>query len=156
MLGIMWQKIVFTVKTSKYVQYSILAVILICLGVFVYFQVFHNPDETAPTITNIQVAQKGKNTATITWITDEPASSQVEYGKNTKFGSFSPDQPMYDPTTGTTAGVYSHRVYLYRLSSDTTYYFRVLSKDAAGNLAYSQGLKQFKTEGHDPFFVPGD
>jgi hypothetical protein len=156
MLDVYWQRLVVLLKTSKYLQYSILAVLVIGLGSLVYFQVFYNPDETAPTISNIQVTQKGKNTATIFWQTDEPSSSQVEYGRNTKFGSFAPAQPADDPTTGTSPGVYNHTVYLYRLTSDTTYYFRVLSKDADGNKAYSQGLKQFKTEGNDPFFVPGD
>jgi hypothetical protein len=155
MLGTMWQKVVYTIKTSKYAQYSILTAIVICLGIFIYFQVFHNPDVTAPVISNIQVSQTGRNTATIMWRTNEPASSQVEYGKNTNFGSFAPDYPTNDPTTGTTAGAYNHKVYIYRLSSDTTYYYRVLSKDAEGNLAYSQGIKYFRTEGQDPFFVPG-
>lgn len=156
MLGTLWQKLVFIAKTSKLFQYSLLATIVICLGIFIYFQVFHHPDITAPMISNIQVSQKGKNTATIIWRTNEPASSQVEYGKNNKLGSFEPAQPMNDPTKGTTPGVYNHTVHLYRLSSDTIYYFRVISKDADGNQAVSQGVKSFRTEGHDPFFVPGD
>jgi hypothetical protein len=156
MLDTMWKRLVLLLKTSRYLQYSILAALIICLGIFIYFQVFYNPDITAPTISSVQVTQKGKNTATIFWQTSEPSSSQVEYGKNTNFGSVEPARPADDPTTGTTPGVYNHTVHLYRLQSDTTYYFRVISKDAEGNLAYSQGLKQFKTEGHDPFFAPGD
>ena len=150
-IEVLLQKIVFLVKTSRAIQFSLLFIIIICLGIFIFFQLIYHPDKTPPQISNIQVTHTGKNTATITWQTNELASSQVEYGRNIKYGSFEPAQPMYDPTTGTTIGVYNHKVYLYRLVSDSTYHYRVRSKDAAGNEAISQQPLSFKTKAHEPF-----
>jgi hypothetical protein len=66
--------------------------------------------------------------ATITWTTDEPADSQVEYGTTTAYGS----STTLDPNK-----VASHSVPLGGLTAGTTYHYRVKSKDAAGNLATS-------------------
>jgi hypothetical protein len=65
--------------------------------------------------------------ATITWTTNEAATSQVEYGLTEEWGS------------GTTLEtlVTSHSVELTGLEADTTYHYRVISKDAANNEAVS-------------------
>ncbi|RLC68604.1 MAG: hypothetical protein DRI26_09970, partial [Chloroflexi bacterium] len=67
--------------------------------------------------------------ATISWVTDEPATSQVEYGETEAYGLVTP----LDETLTTT-----HSVTLTGLDPATTYHFRVKSKDAAGNLAASK------------------
>jgi len=61
----------------------------------------------------------------ISWVTDEPATSQVYYGTNTAFGSSS------------TSGALSqnHQLPLENLPTGPTYYYYVVSADAAGNTA---------------------
>jgi phosphodiesterase/alkaline phosphatase D-like protein len=66
--------------------------------------------------------------ATITWTTNEPADTQVEYGTTTGYGS---------STTLNTAMVTSHSQALSGLTAGTLYHYRVKSRDAAGNLATS-------------------
>jgi len=106
-------------------------------------------DITKPKITNVQ-ATAGQTNARIDWATNEPASSQVEYGINQQSTSLEPAQPANDPSTGTSAGVVTHSVTLTGLSpsdpaGNITYYYRVRSKDAAGNEQVSD-WKTFETE----------
>ncbi|GEM_PF-2289437 len=81
-----------------------------------------------PIISNVTATNITSSSARITWSTDEPADSQVEYGLNTNYGSFS----ALDP-----ARLTSHAITLTGLAGNTTYHYRVNSKDAAGNLAVS-------------------
>ena len=64
------------------------------------------------------------NTMTIVWATDEPATSQVEYGTTLAYGSSTPLDP---------ALLTSHSVVLTGLVPQTSYYYRLHSRDAAGN-----------------------
>jgi len=74
--------------------------------------------------------------ATITWTTNEPATSQVEYGLTEQFGSSTTLETL----------VTSHSVELAGLEADTTYHCRVISRDAANNEAVSLG-QTFTTAG---------
>ena len=85
-------------------------------------------DTTPPLISSIAVSNLTGTSATITWRTDEPADTQVEYGTSTSYGSQTP----LDSALATT-----HQVTLSGLKPATTYHFRVKSRDAAGNLAVS-------------------
>jgi PGF-pre-PGF domain-containing protein len=85
-------------------------------------------DTTPPVISNVAVTDVTTTSARITWTTNEPSTSQVEYGTTTAYGTLTP----LDPTLVT-----SHSVALTGLSPGTTYHFRVISIDAAGNKAYS-------------------
>ncbi len=85
------------------------------------------PDTTPPAITNIQSTSITDTSATITWTTNEPSSSVVNYG--TSSGSY--------PSTATGAGGISHSVQLAGLSSGTAYFYRVTSADPSGNSAQS-------------------
>jgi hypothetical protein len=85
-------------------------------------------DVTPPKVTAVSAGTPAAGSATVTWTTDEPASSQVEYGATTAYGSTS----ALDSTL--TAG---HSVVLTGLTANSIYHFRVLSRDAAGNLAAS-------------------
>jgi hypothetical protein len=60
----------------------------------------------------------------ISWQTSEPADSQVEYGTTAAYGQSTTIQPSL---------VNSHSMSLTALSADTTYHFRVRSKDGANN-----------------------
>jgi phosphodiesterase/alkaline phosphatase D-like protein len=70
------------------------------------------------------------NSATIVWATTEASDSQVEYGTTTAYGS---STTLKDVSLKVT----SHSVGLTDLSGNTTYHFRVKSRDGAGNLATS-------------------
>ena len=85
------------------------------------------PDTTPPTISQVN-SSPGQTTATITWATNEPADSQIEYGLTTAYGSMT----VIDTTLVT-----SHSQVLSNLNASTSYHYRVRSKDAAGNLAVS-------------------
>jgi hypothetical protein len=85
-------------------------------------------DATAPVLSAIAAVRVSGSTATITWTTNEASDSQVQYGKTWGYGSASPLDASL---------VLSHAVTLTGLSKKTTYHYRVLSRDAAGNLAAS-------------------
>jgi hypothetical protein len=97
------------------------------------------PDTTAPNISLVRSAP-GTNSATITWTTDEPATSQVDYGPTASYNQSSPLS---------TAMVTSHSVTLSGLASSTEYHFRVKSQDASGNPA-SSGDNSFVTLAPSP------
>ncbi len=81
-------------------------------------------DTTAPTISAVAASNVTSASATITWTTNEAATSRVEYGTTTAYGSSTP----LDATLLT-----AHNVPLSGLASLTTYNYRVRSQDAAGN-----------------------
>ena len=81
-------------------------------------------DTTPPSIANVLPSDITDITATLTWTTDEPASSKVEYDKAGKYKLSSP----LDGTLVTT-----HSVTLSELEPNTTYHFRIKSKDEADN-----------------------
>lgn len=87
-------------------------------------------DKTAPKISSIKVKNLSKTSATITWKTNEAATSTVEWGLTKKYGI----------TTSASKLVKSHSVDLDKrlLLPTTTYHFRVKSKDGAGNAATSK------------------
>ena len=85
-------------------------------------------DTQPPVISSVASSSVTSSGAKITWSTDEPADSQVEYGTNTSYGTLTPLD---------TNLVQNHSLTLSGLSANTTYHYRVRSKDAAGNLAVS-------------------
>ena len=85
------------------------------------------PDTTGPVITNI-AAYPGQQSAGITWSTDEPATSVVEYSTNTAFNLSETSSSL----------VIGHAVTLSSLTSGVTYNYRVKSVDASGNATVSE------------------
>ncbi len=85
-------------------------------------------DTTPPIISAIQSSSITSSGATIAWTTNEASNSKVEYGPAVSYGS----STSLDSNLAT-----SHRQTLLGLSPSTTYHYRVLSKDASGNLAVS-------------------
>jgi hypothetical protein len=81
-------------------------------------------DSAAPQISSRTATNITANSATITWTTNEPATSQVDYGPTKSYGSTT----TLDPNLVT-----SHSVTLVGLSANTLYNYRVRSIDAAGN-----------------------
>ncbi len=81
-------------------------------------------DVTSPTISGVSVSDITYYSATISFTTDETASSFVEYGLTDSYGS------IYGNNTDTT----THTINLPdSLSHQSTYYYRVRVKDAANN-----------------------
>jgi subtilisin len=83
--------------------------------------------DTAPVISGVS-ASPNKTSAKITWTTDVPADSQVEYGRTSAYGSIT----LLDTTLVT-----GHSVNLTGLKRGTTYHYRVYSRNGAGILAVS-------------------
>ncbi len=85
-------------------------------------------DLSPPLLSNLQATGIGTSSATIVWSTDEPASSGVQYGTTTTYSMW---------TTLGTGLTRSHAVEIMGLRPGTVYHYRVLSRDAARNLAIS-------------------
>ena len=82
-------------------------------------------DPDAPIISSVQ-SSPSQTSVTITWTTDENASSQVYYGATDSYGSNTSE-------ADTAPRVTSHSVSLSSLSCGSTYHFKVVSKDALEN-----------------------
>lgn len=85
-------------------------------------------DTNGPAISDIQVSGIGTDSATITWTTDEPSDSIVEYGLTSSYGNMTP----VDLTMTT-----SHSVTLSGLADSTDYHFRAVSADGDANSSTS-------------------
>lgn len=86
------------------------------------------PDAAPPEITGVSAGNAGTSSATITWRTDEPATSEVEYGLDPGYGRRIAVDSVF---------VTQHVAHLSGLSSNTLYHFRVISADENGSEAAS-------------------
>ena len=93
------------------------------------------PDTSPPVISNIIVSGIAYSSATVSWVTDELSSSQIEYGTTAAYGA---------STSIDAAAVTNHAQNLTGLSAGTLYHYRIKSTDAAGNPAAS-GDNTFST-----------
>ena len=91
---------------------------------------FTTSDVTAPSITGPTASPVATTTATVTWTTNEIASTKVAYSTGTSYASTTSE-------TDTNPRVTSHSKSLSGLSACTTYNFKAVSADAAGNIATS-------------------
>ena len=89
-----------------------------------------------PIITNVAPAGITNLTATITWTTDQPTDSEVDYGTTASYGQSTTDVSL----------VRAHSVNLSGLSPGTMYHFRVSSENAANDVTTS-GDYTFTTAG---------
>lgn len=80
-----------------------------------------------PVISNIVVDNITKNSINVSWTTNLPTDSQIEYGQDNKYGSTT----TLDPTATT-----SHSKTITGLSPDTQYTFRIRSKYIDGANGY--------------------
>jgi hypothetical protein len=79
-------------------------------------------DTILPSITGV-IADVDYEQAIISWNTSEPCDSLVQYGESRLLG-----RTAFDPLRDT-----AHEITLTGLQPDTTYYYQVVSRDAAGN-----------------------
>ncbi|HUD02796.1 MAG TPA: M10 family metallopeptidase C-terminal domain-containing protein [Candidatus Paceibacterota bacterium] len=84
-------------------------------------------DVTPPVISAIASSSVSSTVQTITWTTDEPATSQINYGTTASYGSASSSAAL---TT-------SHAITLTGLAGSTVYHFQIQSADSSGNIATS-------------------
>ncbi|MFK8023548.1 MAG: chitobiase/beta-hexosaminidase C-terminal domain-containing protein [Ilumatobacter sp.] len=90
-------------------------------------------DVVAPNVSNVQ-AQVGvphSQAVTVTWDTNEPATTRVDWGFNTGYGA----GPLVDNTALT-----EHSAVIEPVICGSTYQFRASSNDAAGNTGQSPNL----------------
>jgi hypothetical protein len=111
-----------TTQTIKGIEYAMLPV---QSGDYV---ATYAHDTTPPTISHVAAQGHADGSATITWSTDEPSSSRIDYG--TSSGAL--NQTKSDAGLST-----SHSIDLSGLGAGAGYFFRVTSQDAAGNSATS-------------------
>jgi len=83
-------------------------------------------DQVPPIISKIDFYNITESSATISWTTDEKATSQVEYGTSSSYGLITASDDNL---------VTNHIVTLNGLASSTTFHFNVKSRDANQNEA---------------------
>ena len=88
------------------------------------------PDLTPPVISNVNIVSTDVD-ATITWTTNEPADSKVEYGLTTGYEK---------PAVSAAPLVIQHSLQLTGLQSQSTYHFRLSSRDFNNNLGTTADL----------------
>lgn len=85
-------------------------------------------DNLGPVLANINANNLTSFEATINWTSNEPATTQVEYGFTTSYGNI---------TTENTTLTTTHSQNLSALQPNTVYHYRVRSRDGLGNLSIS-------------------
>ena len=95
-------------------------------------------DVTAPVVTGLAATNVTAGSGTVTWTTDEAATSIVEYGTTTTYGS---------TTALDLAMLTHHSVGLAGLAPTTTYHARIRSRDAVGNERVGDDLAFTTTAG---------
>jgi len=81
-----------------------------------------------PAISSVSATSISANSATISWATDQPADSQVEYGLTLSYGQ---------QTSANLAFTTSHSIIINGLNSGILYHFRARSKNSSGLLTIS-------------------
>ena len=107
-------------------------------------------DTTPPVISSVSAGTPTSSSASVTWTTDEPSDTQIDYGTTAGYGS---------STTLNTTLVTSHAQSLSGLNANTQYHYRVKSRDASGNLATSGDFTfttQAAVSGATPVIVDTD
>lgn len=86
------------------------------------------PPAAGPRLSDVVVLDRTSSSARVTWTTDLPSTTQVEYGPTASYGWSTP----LDGTLTT-----DHSAPVSGLDPETTYHYRLLSTDAAGNTVTS-------------------
>ncbi|MEN8262198.1 MAG: PKD domain-containing protein [Nitrospirota bacterium] len=84
-------------------------------------------DSQPPVISGVYADNITRSNATINWTTNEAADTQIEYGTTLSYGYITSPDPVLVNTHIQTISV----------APSTEYFYRVLSRDASGNLAVS-------------------
>ncbi|MDD5688433.1 MAG: chitobiase/beta-hexosaminidase C-terminal domain-containing protein [Elusimicrobia bacterium] len=112
-------------------------------GNFDYIKLIRlSADTTPPVVSAVTPSNVTGSAAVIKWTTNELATSKVEYGLTTSYGSAT---PVTD-----TVGVINHSVTLSGLTENTAYHYRMVSVDMNGN-TITTGDYSFTTISNDPY-----
>jgi hypothetical protein len=109
-------------------------------------------ENSPPTISSVAVANMSSASALVTWATNQPSSSQVDFGTTMSYGSSTADFTM------TTA----HSQTLTGLVPSTTYHFRVQSRNVAsaaatsGDFVFNTGTVNTASDGRMSLDTPAD
>ncbi|MBT3363659.1 MAG: hypothetical protein HN929_07760 [Chloroflexi bacterium] len=110
-------------------RYSFLAIVFVLIAIMGLVITGCGQDTTDPTISDVTVTNITETSATINWTTNEPATTQLQYGI---------DDNYHTASTLSMVLKTDHTVTIDRLAPEITYHFRVKSKDAADNLSVSE------------------
>ncbi len=80
-------------------------------------------------LASVSASSIGSSAATVTWNTDKPTTSQVQYGISTIYGQ---------STVNDSSLVSAHTVRLTDLTASTPYHYRVKSVDSDSNITFSE------------------
>lgn len=86
-------------------------------------QASNSSDTSGPNISEIKSSNIANNKANVEWKTNEDADEKVEYGKDTSYGKTKENSDKKQ----------THSVEILELEANTTYHYRITSKDGAGN-----------------------
>lgn len=114
-------------------------------GVTTYYSLTTTSDSVGPVISNLAVALIATDGVTITWQTNEVATSQLLWDT---------DNVLNSSTTQTSVYTNQHAVTLTDLDPDTTYYYQAVSRDKSGNATSSTPIASVTTTADNT--VPGD
>ncbi len=112
--------------------------VLLFLGLLLWWLFFPGAARSSapPRIEGVEVEEVEENEAVVRWRTDKEADSMINYGLRSDYGM------VREPGASRT----EHELRLEDLLPGTTYYFRVVSRDAEGNQTVASDF-QFTTEG---------
>jgi hypothetical protein len=101
-----------------------------------------SPADTAPpVIKNVSTLSETDTSAVISWTTNEPSSSHVDYGTTIEYGLTATSDELTS----------AHSITLSGLEPNAAYHYRVKSKDEAGNEAYSGDNTFFTAQEKSPY-----
>jgi predicted phosphodiesterase len=87
-------------------------------------------DSTATLLRGVWLTPAGPGAVTVSWSTDQPARSRVEYGLDSAYGAEALGtvaQPAPEGAAEPATGGWQHRVTLTGLADETAYHYRVVS-----------------------------
>ena len=142
------RRVLFNLSPSTTYHYRVISTDVagnkVISGNFI-FSTASNPDVTSPLISLISATNVTANSARISWGSDEPATSQVEFGLTSAYGK---------TTTLNQTLSMSHQQTLIQLQPDTLYHYRVKSIDAIGNISVSNDMTFLSAEGNGTNAAP--
>ncbi len=94
------------------------------------------PAKVSLLISGIETSFLGETSATVSWMTDVPSDSQVEYGNSINLG--------FETSVNSTLNT-NHSVTISNLTPDTNYIFRIKSKPLGTSIATVSNLHEFST-----------
>ncbi len=95
------------------------------------FTTLTSVDVTAPSISNVSTDDLTGTSVNINWTTSEAANSKVYYS------TITPVVPLLASSVSDSAMLLNHTLTLNGLSTGTTYYYKIESRDAANNATLS-------------------